>query len=111
MQKVFARDLFWSYRHKKNSFVLDVGDGEVGGSLWATKALCLSNISVRWSIDGQKYESTLYMELSGQSDMVDETLRCVCLRWRADVEVDQNLSRETGISEHGGLNIKVWSWM
>lgn len=71
---------------RKNGFLLVSGGEEESCSLWIARILPLFIIGAKESSENQEYEFLQYIEVTTLIDIVDETLKCVCLRCCTNTE-------------------------
>lgn len=81
------------------------GAGEESSGLWMASVLLFFRIEVREVNESEEYPFLYYMEVGCPRDTMNETFRCIRLRWSTDEEEDHSLRRDTGISEEAGLYV------
>lgn len=70
------------------------------------KALCLVQVTITKYTDSRYCEILQYMEGIYWIDMIEQTLRCVCVRWCTDDNVDHNLGWDTSGLQRGHLGVR-----
>ena len=89
-QRVFASKAFGPSKKELHSFVLLKGENGTEPVVWVARILALFHISTY----GWKHECAFvqYMQSTQPIDAVDRELKCLCLRWATEDEIDHTLS-------------------
>lgn len=94
VQRVYADVAFGPSKAERFSVVLVESDG---GDFWFSRVMLLFHLRTRSKTEmSGEFALIQYFEITSPIDSVDRVLRCLCLRWATDDEVDltvnENLS-------------------
>jgi hypothetical protein len=92
-QRVFGISWNRPYMPKKQSFVLLRASADYEkDELWVAKVLLLFSMKDSRTVEPHEYAFVRYMVATDQASAVDKELKCVCLRWETDEDVDRTLN-------------------
>jgi hypothetical protein len=107
-QRVFGISWNRPYMRKKQSFVLLRASSDYEkDELWVAKVLLLFSMKDSSRGDPHEYAFVRYMIATDQVTAVDKELKCVCLRWETDEDVDRTLNITEEMEEN---YIEVGEW-
>lgn len=90
-QRVFADNSFGPSKKEKHSFVFMKGGSEEQEEFWFAQAMLLFTLSVSNTTFTQDLVFVQYMTVTSPKDGVDQSLRCICLRWETEDGIDHSL--------------------
>jgi len=89
-QRIFASHCFGPSRKKTHSNIFLKGSDDIS-QFWFAKVLSLFHVSVPLQGFSKQMALVKYYQVTKPMDAIDRALKCVCLRWETEDDIDHTL--------------------